>query len=183
MLVYQEETHSYFNDGKHIPSVTQTIKEFFPLDPNIPAHVLEAARKRGKILHQTLEFLDLGVLEDYDPSLQWAVDAWDEWKFGKEIIAIEKMILHPDGLYAGRIDRVVKEGEKVYIVDIKTSVNLKLTPLQLHGYWRATDGNGLKIIQMRDKKLKEIEVDIDYDLGELFESMAKLWHYKRENKL
>lgn len=181
MIHFDPVTHRYSDGKKIIPSVTTIISEFFPKDPSIPEGNWERARERGEVYHKTLELFDKGTLGTYDPKLQWVIDAWGDWKKDKKILEIESPKAHFEGLYAGTIDRVVKYQDKVAIVDIKTSSYIKLAPLQLHAYWHMSDGNELLVVQIRDGKLKEIKIEIEQDLLDMFIGMAKLYHWKRQN--
>ena len=60
-VVFEEETHTYYMEGKELPSVTSLLDIGDYID--VPESVLEYARKKGTLVHKEIEeYLKYGTL-------------------------------------------------------------------------------------------------------------------------
>ncbi len=149
VLDFDPGTHTYRQDGRIIPGVTETIK---PLAPDFDRFPSYEARERGKLVHALTAVMDgRGDLwpempEGKEDELSGYCDAWHKFKCESkaEIFAdhIEKQIYHQLYCYAGTIDRFVSLPRwrqpqlqaPRYVLDIKTGSYDSSHQLQLAAY-------------------------------------------------
>lgn len=149
-LTFDEAGHIYRLNGLVIPSVTTLMKplsdDFYrTVDPN----VLDRAAKRGTAIHNAVEnFTEFGIRDIapqyagyFESFLQW-------WELRKpEPLAMEHKVYHKILRYAGTADLICIIGGRLTLVDYKSSaqVNSKLCAVQLEGYDRAFESQGVKV--------------------------------------
>lgn len=140
MLTFEKDTHTYKWDGVVKPSYSEIAKYCGLSDVSrIPKRVLEPARAFGESVHMHTELVDRGTIDQYeiDPGVVPCLMAWEEFKSDHqaEIVDIEIAKYHPELQYCGTIDRVMRIGGWLYIIDIKTSTTLyKSYSLQTMAY-------------------------------------------------
>ena len=149
-LTFEERDHVYRLDGNEIPSVTTLMK---PLNDwvygGIKEGVLETAAERGTSVHESCESYVLFGAEDYEseyePYFLAFKDWWDEKK--PKAIATEHRVYHKILRYAGTCDLLCEIDGKITLVDYKTTsqVNSILCAVQLEGYSKAWESQGIKI--------------------------------------
>lgn len=183
-------TDQYVVDGIRVPSVTEAMKivglgsEFGMVAPD----VLETARKRGELVHQLTELIDLGHLsatDAVDDEVQGYVNAYLQFKrdAGFEVSAVEKVVVNTSHRYAGTIDRVgrckklTQTGRRV--LDIKCVAQVSpATRLQVAGYAEAEDLPLWSSLQLfpngRYKHVEYSEPSDKYD----FLSCVRVAHFK-----
>jgi len=138
-LHFDPLAHVYRLDGQVVPSVTQLIKVIGPDFSMVPPGVLENKRALGSAVHLACELDDEGDLDDdsLDPVLAPYVSAWRKFKAesGASIVMSEQQLAHPGLRFAGTLDRVVKTGDDVWLLDLKTSADPHASyGVQLAGY-------------------------------------------------
>lgn len=122
-LLFDQPSHTYTLDGVVIPSVSQVITAGDTT--NYPPN---GAAERGTRVHRVLELLDKGELsQDYIAAIKGReieafIDTYQAWRLKLDLVANEEMYHGQlDGLaFAGTIDRVLKIGDYLAVVDIKT---------------------------------------------------------------
>lgn len=149
-LTFDEAGHIYRLDGLVIPSVTTLMK---PLSDDfyrtVDPEVLNRAAKRGTAIHNAVENFTMFGVQDIAPQyagyfqsfLQW-------WELRKpEPLAMEHKVYHKILRYAGTADLICVIGGRLTLVDYKSSaqVNSKLCAVQLEGYDRAFESQGVKV--------------------------------------
>ncbi len=179
-LTFDEATHKYKNDGKVKPSVTQIIgdvlkgerEEMEPSDAII----------KGTIIHKTLEYLDKGVLGEYDSRIQSYVDAWNKFKsdYKVEFLSIEEFRIDPTEQFAGRIDRVAVIDGKTTVIDIKSGKSYKEYTTQTAGYALLYDN----LIERRmcvffDENGYKVEEHTNPQDLEVFKALLLVWKFKK----
>ena len=133
-ITFDPDKHVYRVDGKVYPSVTKIISEVLKGEQEYREP--SEAQKKGTIIHKTLEYLDKGILGEYDQRLQPYIEAWDKFKQETkvEFDSIENIEYnHTLGL-CGMIDRVCIINKEWWIIDIKSGKSYKDYPLQTAGY-------------------------------------------------
>jgi UDP-glucose 4-epimerase len=104
---FEQESHTYWIGKKEVPSVTTVLEPMQQLD-GIPLDVLEAARKRGHLVHHACALM-------LQKNLEWSQVPADivgyleaARKFIKEssvrVIAVERQMFDPDLKVAGTVD-------------------------------------------------------------------------------
>ena len=120
-LEFIDETHTYIYDGVIIPSITQILRTRFSKKYNgISKEILSKASERGTEVHKAIEDYETKGIESVHKELRNYKFLKSRFKF--ECIQNEiPIVLFKDGkpIAGGRIDLVLKEGEKVGIADIK----------------------------------------------------------------
>lgn len=149
-LTFDEAGHIYRLNGLVIPSVTTLMK---PLSDDfyrtVDPEVLDRAARRGTAIHNAVENFTTFGIQDIAPQyaghfqsfLQW-------WELRKpEPLAMEHKVYHKILRYAGTVDLVAIIGGRLTLVDYKSSaqVNSKLCAVQLEGYDRAFESQGVKV--------------------------------------
>lgn len=114
MLTFDEQSHTYFWNGRVVPNVTKIISHLTSYD-HIPADRLEVARQQGVAVHRMAELhfkgtLDLAAL--YSEEAQaWLIPHYEALmrfidESGFEVWAAERRMYHPSLGYAGTPDLV-----------------------------------------------------------------------------
>lgn len=179
-LEYIDESHTYLYDGVILPSITQLLKKKFGGKyDSIPKATLQRASERGTAIHKVIEEYEVRGVETEDAELRNYKFLKKNFKFeciGNEI----PVVLFKDGeaVACGRLDLVLKEGDKVGLADIKTTSTLDKNYLayQLNLYRIAYqqcyggDIEFLKGIHLRSDIRKYVDIPInEYIIDELLE--------------
>lgn len=179
-LEFDEVTHKYRYEGRIIPSVTQIIGDV--LKGEREEMEQSAAMYKGEVIHKTLEYLDNGILGEYDPKIQSYVDAWNEFKrvYKPEIISVEERRISGAATFAGTIDRVMVIEGRTTVVDIKTGKSYKEYPLQTAGYALLYDN----LIERRmcvffDENGYKVEEHTNPKDMEVFKALLLVWQFKK----
>ena len=136
MLEFDEENHIYLKDGVILKSVTQILKELFPLKyDGIPENILNEKAKYGTELHKFIEIIEKKkpkrplayIKRYYNPNI-YQIESLKDYleikkKYNIEITDSEKMVVYKD-IYCGTLDLKGTVGNKKAIIDIKTTYDL-----------------------------------------------------------
>lgn len=126
VLEYIDETHTYIYDGIVLPSITQMMKvKFGSKYEGIPKEVLERASALGTALHKAIEEYETQGIESDVFELRNYKQLKRQHKFeciGNEV----PVVLFQDGepVACGRLDLVIKVGDKIGLADIKRTAKL-----------------------------------------------------------
>lgn len=162
MITFDEETHTYSDDGKLFVSVTQLLK-LAKLSPDysfVDEETRERASERGKLIHKEIEDYIKNGEVGFTEELYAFIDYLKENDL--EPIASELRV-HDDEI-AGTIDLIIKNRKtgEIELDDIKTtsSVNKDYvswqTSMYKHLYGEQVDK--LKCLHLKGDKLKAIEL-------------------------
>lgn len=184
------DTSKYRIDGVRVPSVTEILKlaglgpDFGMVDP----HVLETARRRGELVHNITELIDLGHLDPagpFDEELEGYVRAYLAFKdnAGFKVDFVEKTFVNERYRYAGMIDRVGRcmklrrKGRRT--VDIKCVAQVgPPTRLQVAGYAEGVDADIWSSLQLfPNGKYKHLEYTSQVDKHD-FLACVRVAHFK-----
>lgn len=136
MLEFDKENHIYLKDGVILKSVTQILKELFPLKyDGIPENILNEKAKYGTKLHKFIEIIEKKkpkrplayIKKYYNPNI-YQIESLKDYldikkKYNIEITDSEKMVVYKD-IYCGTLDLKGTVGNKKAIIDIKTTYDL-----------------------------------------------------------
>ena len=133
MLEFNEENHIYLKDGVILKSVTQILKELFPLKyDGIPKEILENKSIYGTELHKFIEIIEkkkpkrpISYCKRYikiDIYQEQSLKDYLEIKkqYNIEVLESEKIVSY-DYDYAGTLDIIALVNGKKSIIDIKTT--------------------------------------------------------------
>lgn len=179
-IEFDEATHKYRVDGKIKPSVTQIIGDVLKGEREDMEQ--STAMLKGEIIHKTLEYLDKGILGEYDTRIQSYIDAWNDFKrvYKPEIISIEERRLDPSEQFAGTIDRTMIIGGRPTIVDIKTGKSYKEYPLQTAGYSLLYNGYiERRMCVFFDENGYKVEEHTNPQDIEIFKALLLVWQFKK----
>lgn len=136
MLEFIEETHTYLLDGEIIPSVTQILKNLFPLKyENVPQEILNKKAEYGTKLHKFIEIIEKKkpkrplayIKRYYKPNIYQEESLKDYLKIKEQnnikITDSEKRI-HYKNKYGGTLDLKGYVNGKSAIIDIKTTYEI-----------------------------------------------------------
>ena len=184
-----EDGHVYLVDGIIVPSITQILQARFKRKyDSVPRDVLEAASRRGVEIHKAIEiYAETGII----PPRNIAPDELYNFLFLMrshkfEIVASEKPVLlfvDDEPFAAGRLDLVIKEGDRIGGADIKSTATLDKEYLayQLNLYRIAykqsygVEWQFLRGIHLRGAQRKYAEIPInEYLVNDIIEQ------YRRE---
>jgi hypothetical protein len=139
-LIMEPESHKYFLNGKHLPSVTQIMSKAGLIDFSfVQKDVLEEACARGTVVHKICELWDKGTLdvESLDTVGRAYLTQWIEiskvFLKGRKWSAIELSLAIP-GQFAGTLDRAIFDGKTISVLDIKTGLTNSVAEVQLTAY-------------------------------------------------
>lgn len=157
-MTFVEETHSYYDDGIKLPSVTEICKfaHAGAYENSIP-YLKEAAALRGTLIHEATVELDINGEVEVPTELIGYINAYIDFKRDYNIKSWG-LFEHPVGGkelgYAGTLDRAGCIDDQITIVDLKTGTSIdKLTLLaQLCGYKRALPGKVDRLMGVQLKK-------------------------------
>nr|DAU83451.1 MAG TPA: exonuclease [Caudoviricetes sp.] len=121
-VVFTQEDHRYFLDGKELSGITGLIKSQLFRDKykDIPHFVLEKAAERGTLVHESIELLDGG----FTPSeLTSEIENYKRIKAENELTTIaNEYIVSDNAHFASAIDLVMSDKEEnIILADIKTT--------------------------------------------------------------
>jgi hypothetical protein len=135
-LVFDAKRHKYYVKGEEYESVTQRINRFFVFDAQKTLRIIAEKnwvleedvmnhwnhlRDRGSMIHELAENYCRGlVLNEEEREIVKHVIAFLE-DSDYEIIATEKKIFSKKYKIAGTIDLILKTGDRIYLLDWKTS--------------------------------------------------------------
>ena len=126
VLEYIDETHTYLYDGVILPSITQLLKKKFGGKyDGIPKATLGKAAERGTAIHKAIEEYEVRGIETEDAELRNYKFLKKSYKFdciGNEIPVV--LFMNDEAVACGRLDLVLKEGDKIGLADIKTTSTL-----------------------------------------------------------
>lgn len=118
MGLTRDENHIYRLNGEVLPSITQILSDVGVVDYGaVPQDQREAAMAKGRLIHLQTELDDRGVLDESIADMGY-VDGWREFReaWGFKPIHRERMLYHPQYLYAGQPDAE----DSQTVVEIKT---------------------------------------------------------------
>lgn len=136
MLEFDKENHIYLKDGVILKSVTQILKELFPLKyDGIPENILYEKARYGTELHKFIEIIEKKkpkrplayIKKYYNPNI-YQIESLKDYleikkKYNIEITDSEKMVVYKD-IYCGTLDLKGTVNDKKAIIDIKTTYDL-----------------------------------------------------------
>ena len=136
MLEFDKENHIYLKDGVILKSVTQILKELFPLKyDGIPENILNEKAKYGTELHKFIEIIEKKkpkrplayIKKYYNPNI-YQIESLKDYleikkKYNIEITDSEKTVVYKD-IYCGTLDLKGTVDNKKAIIDIKTTYDL-----------------------------------------------------------
>lgn len=143
-IVFSAPEHTYDVDGVRLPSVTQILR---PIQGYIPKALMEEGARRGIAVHQGCEFIDAGFDDDVDPIAVGYCRGYKRFLAETKAVVLksEYRVANPPAKYAGTIDRVIRWGDDIFILDIKTGEMQVWMRLQLaayaYGYWLMESGD------------------------------------------
>lgn len=160
---FDEETHKYYYNGVEVPSVTEIAKPIsFERLTNLPSHILENARHRGSLVHETIEtYLLTGEIEweEIDPIAIPYVEWFVNWHrtYRPKILYVEYRLF--DEQYCGTADCVAEIDGEIILIDYKTtsSLDYKSLSVQLAGYKKLIE----KIINLKVDKCMALHLKKD----------------------
>lgn len=124
-LVFNEDDHSYFVDGKRVPSVTEVCSLLTADKYSGGQALIHAAAVRGTAVHELCALYDMDALPDeIDPAYSCYLKAWAAFcrDYRPQWLWIEKPL--GSQRLAGTVDRIgIIDGHPV-IVDIKTTSSM-----------------------------------------------------------
>lgn len=145
-LIFKEDTHQYFLDGKELPSLTRIIKPLVDFSM-VPPDILAKAAAFGTAVHKTVELYLAGTLDrdTLDENLVPCLDAFEAFLIafpqfaGREVVA-ERPMAYPRMKFAGTPDLIY---DGFAVVELKTrKVNPLTDPIQVAAQERLWLANG-----------------------------------------
>lgn len=179
--MYIDEIHCYLDaTGKPIPSVSQIVKAFIPMNDNIPLEVLKNAGERGSRIHKATELIDKGEeydnSEDIEPYLNAYISAREDlpdWETTEAKFFYEH--------FAGTTDRTTEDC--VYDIKTQSAKDIKKWTLQLSLYCLALGKPKAKIIWLRKTgKYQIIDIEVDFALATSCVWLFKFLHLEKWEK-
>jgi len=196
-LVFQEDEHLYFLDGRPVPSVTQILAEAGLVNWEF---VSEWARERGSTVHKAIHLeltcgLDWSSIpESFHPYVSAELQAIED--LDVEVIASEVRVFSRTYGYAGTLDRIVRFRKANYLAlwDTKTGPTVPAYALQTAAYTEAVHEMALPILngeRIKKRFAMRLKPDGSYSLEPFtdrsditnFYAACRLVNWKRERGL
>lgn len=182
-LIFYPENHTYWLDGKQLPSVTDVLR-FLSQDAYsvISKYTLQTAANRGTKIHEACEVYDLyeelpDYEEDYDiyPYLLAYANFCNDYQ--PVWMAIEEPVT--DGEYAGTVDRLgrLKDIDGLACIDIKSSSKIYKNSVSAQTYKYAEMYHNMHAIPLPTKLMcLWLKKTGEYELIELDRNRGrKVW--------
>ena len=144
MLRFESETHTYFFNGRRVPSVTQILDAELGSDyeylKKMKPRVLERAAQLGSHVHKGIDLDNRDILDwdSLDLHLAPYICAARRFKeqYGVVILASEKRLVSAEYLFAGTLDLLCMIKNRYAIIDWKTAsvINQVKCDFQIAGY-------------------------------------------------
>lgn len=175
VLEYIDESHTYIYNGIVYPSITQMLNvKFGKKYDGIPKEVLERAAERGTALHKAIENYETQGIDSDDLELHNYKFLKRAYKFeciGNEIPIV--LFQDDEAVACGRLDLVLKDGDRIGLGDIKRTATLDKEYLayQLNLYriaYQQCYGQNIEFlrgIHLRNDIRKYISLPINEDLA------------------
>lgn len=134
MITYDDLSHTYYNDGALIPSVSELVAFALNEDySDVPIDYLEYAQRYGTLVHEAIQnYLEKGKTTEFDdPYMQQSFNSF----LDLNVIQNPKceFIVDYKGRYAGRIDCLSDD----ILIDFKTNTVLNEPHLRLQtGFYK-----------------------------------------------
>jgi hypothetical protein len=139
MLTFDESTHSYFWNGKKVPSVTGIINEWVQITiagtryhvnrytgTVVASYLMEEGAAKGKDLHKGAELILKGGIDWYalDPDYVKPLHQFEKFLSDFDIrpLYTEYRFYHPKYGYCGTIDLIAIIEKALAFIDIKTGL-------------------------------------------------------------
>ena len=120
-VVFNEDTHQYFLDGKELQGITSTLvhRAFPDTYKDVPEEMLRKAAERGTNVHEAIQFCEENGLESEMPEYR----SYKQMKDANGLTYVTHEYIVTDRVhYASAIDLVFVDAEgKIVIADIKTT--------------------------------------------------------------
>lgn len=147
-IVFIEETHSYYVDGKRLPSVSEIMKQmskdyYADVDPD----VLAIAAKRGTKVHEAVEVYERFELETEDEEIIPFVRNYKVAKKLEKFTVLENELRLATKDFAGTLDILGIHDQDMVVIDLKATskINTDLLQVQLAAYRELAIVNGYDI--------------------------------------
>ena len=145
LIEYNDDAHEYRVNGEVVPSVTQVIKSSGLVDYS---HCTEYGRKRGTIIHEVVQLINEGDLDEdsVDPLIRPWISAYRAFLSDCAFrLYRSEMIVHSELYgYAGRFDMYGRVNKRRAIIDVKTGQIGPDVEWQLGAYMQAAKECGLR---------------------------------------
>lgn len=173
-VVFKAEDHTYWIGTEQLPSVT-TIMSYLSdaMYGSIDKAILEKAADKGTAVHESIENIICFGIEDIKQEYQPYIDAYKRFLFDYNPIPIatEIRMYHKFLRYSGTGDFLCYIGDKLHLIDYKTTSQLMdmLVKVQLEAYAKALESHGVKV---DGKAALQLKKDGSYKL-ELYQTCDK----------
>lgn len=177
-LRFIKDAHKYIVDGYETISVTQLIKRTNPdLYKDVPKEYLDIAARRGKALHDSIEYYETSGVEGFSNEFRHYLELKKKLELTSIVNELFILICNNknEPICAGRLDMLyLNKDKKLGIVDFKRTVELYLdnVTLQLNLYrygFIQTYGvniDELLVMRLRDDLKESTYIKVDNTLAE-----------------
>lgn len=175
ILEYYDNTHTYLLDGVELPSITQILKiRFGNKYDRVDRETLKRAAERGTAVHEAIEkYCTQGIESDLIEvrNFKFLQRLYDFTVIENEVPVI--LFKDQKPIAAGRLDMVIRIGDKLGGADIKRTATLdkEYVAYQLNLYriaYRQTYGKEwefLRAIHLRENVRKFVNIPINEDIA------------------
>ena len=136
---YREMSKKVKHNLEEYDRVTDIIGMFFELN-QIPKDILERKKEIGTDVHFAIEAYFTGLFHVAMADSKPYIRSFDKWvkKEDPELVMTEFRLFDDDLKVTGCVDALIREGQDIFIIDFKTSVNenKETWPLQAEFYYQ-----------------------------------------------
>lgn len=153
-IIEVEDGSRFYCKGKKIkyPSVTTVLDKTLPPDDHLKNYfrqygwvgqqVFKKAGEEGTRIHRACEDLEAGIglsSGQFDEKEKKCIQSFLDFygDYSPKLIESEKVVMNSKYKYGGRLDRIYKINEALYLVDLKTGQKKRQDKIQVAAYWYA----------------------------------------------
>ena len=159
-IEFDPSAHVYTVDGERLPGVTQIMRPITDIAyGGVDQETMDRAAKRGTAVHNAIELYNHFGADDCPSEYAGYMTAYKKWmqESGADVTASELRVCHGILRYCGTIDIICRIRGVSYLIDVKTTKELKdkLVNVQLEAYARALEIMGTRVDRVAALHLKE----------------------------
>lgn len=185
-LRFIKNAHKYFIDGIEVPSVNLIMKYILEdIYKDIDNKIIKKASKRGEVLHYEIENYEKTGIKGFSEEFNNYLAIKEEMNLN--VLKSEIFVIFCNGqvpLFAGRVDLVYEENNKLGLIDIKRTFDLHLdrVGLQLNLYKLAFEQSfSLKLDNISCLRLRESIKEFTNIKIDTLDTIEKIDNYRLRN--
>lgn len=181
---FNKEQHKYSVGDTPIPGVSEIMKELGLCDlSGVPVELLNYKRELGETVHEALDLLDKGLLDEESiegsPILPY-VNAYKTFLFEySPLVEWSEIIFHSERGYAGTADRGLTMNGNTWLLDIKTGCKHRNQRLQTAAYNLHFGYERRGCLYLKEDGTFELDEHEDREDYDIWIFLVRAFHWKK----